>query len=66
MKSFLNGPSGQIFAIAFLSFSAGTIALLAFEKFLRSDAAGWFWSLLAALLCFSVAANCVRLRKLIP
>ena len=66
MNKILSGPGAQIFAIVIMSFGAGTVAMLAFEKFLRSDVSGWLWAGLTLMLCFSIAVNSVRLRKTIP
>ena len=66
MKKFWSGPGAQIFGIVIMSFGAGTVAMLAFEKFLRGDVSGWLWAGLSLLLCFSIGVNCIRLRKTIP
>ena len=66
MNKFLSGPGAQILAIVIMSFGAGTVAMLAFEKFLRSDVSAWLWAILSLMLCFSIGVNGVRLRKTIP
>jgi hypothetical protein len=66
MKSFLNGPGGQIFALICISFGAGGLMITALQYFLRGNTTWMMYAGLTALLCVVTGFNAVRLRRTLP
>jgi hypothetical protein len=66
MKNFLNGPSGQLFALFFMSFAAGALAMVAFESALRSNSVWMLYAGVTFIFLVSISLNAVRFRKTIP
>jgi hypothetical protein len=66
MKNFLSGPNGQLFALLFMSFAAGVMAMVAFEYVLRGNSVWMLYAGVTFIFLVSISLNAVRFRKTIP
>ncbi len=66
MKINLNGPGGQLFGVVCMSFAAGALAIVAFERFLRNDNEWMVFAAVTVTFFVTISINAVRLRKAIP
>ena len=66
MKSVLNGPCAQLFALLSMSFAAGTLAIVAFEGALRNNNSEWMiLACVTVVFLVTIGINAVRfIRKI--
>ncbi|MGH6708226.1 MAG: hypothetical protein ACREEK_04575 [Bradyrhizobium sp.] len=62
MKSVLNAPGAHLFALLFMSFAAGALAIVAFERALRNDSE---WMILAGVTVIFLVTICINAIRLI-
>jgi hypothetical protein len=61
MKSVLNGPSAHLFALLFMSFAAGALAIVAFERALRNDSEWMILAGVTVIFLATIGINAIRL-----
>jgi len=61
MKSVLNGPGAQLFAMLFMSFAAGALAIVAFKGALRNDSEWMILAGVTVIFLVTIGINAVRL-----
>lgn len=64
MKSILNGPGTQLFALLFMSFAAGALAIVAFERALRKDSEWMILAGVTVIFLVTIGINAIRLIRM--
>ena len=57
----MTGPGAQLFALLLMSFAAGALAIVAFERALRNDSEWMIWAGVTVIFLVTLSINAIRL-----